>query len=149
MDRISLLVILLCVTNPGSCSKQVSVLKYKDGKECSSALVGVPITSSAASSLHDEFTFCAKYYFRFLRYSFLVGIEPDLIIKINDFENKVGYLIIQGIYYKFVFPNQTITPDSWQYMCLAISSIQIEIVLNGEILFRNPKVDDSNKKINS
>ena len=137
----------MCMTNPGSSSKQVSVLKYKGGNECSSALVGVPITSLATSSLIDEFTFCGKYYFRFLRYSFLMDMEPDLTLKITDFENKVGYLKFEGLYYKFNFINQTVTTDSWQYICLAISSMKIKIILNGEVLLSKPKVDVSKKKI--
>ena len=135
------------MTNPGSSSKQVSVLKFKGGEECSSNLVGVPITTSTASSLLDEFTFCGKYYFRFLRYSFLIGMEPDLTLKITDFENKVGYLRMQGLYYKFNFTNQPVTTDSWQYICVAVSSIQIKVILNGEVLLSNPKVNVPKNKI--
>ena len=125
----------------GNCSKQVvSVLNYKGGNKCSSDLVGVPIKPTSSPVL-DEFTFCGKYYFRFLRYSFLIGIEPDLILKIWDFEEKVGYLIYQQANYRFNFASQTVSPDSWQYICLAISSTQIKIVWNGEILPCDPKLD--------
>ena len=142
MEMIIVLLILMNMASPGTCSKQVSVLKYKGGKECSSDLVGVPIKStSSASSLLDEFTFCGKYYLRFVRYSTLMGIEPDLILKIWDFDNKVGFLTHQGIYYKFYFPNITVTPDSWQYICFTISSIQIKIVWNGEILLNTHKLE--------
>ena len=126
----------------GNCSEQVSVLEYKGGNECASDLVGVPIKSTPSmTSLFEEFTFCGKYYFRFLRYSNLMGIEPDLILKIRDFEKERGFLMYQGAYYWFNFPNQTVTPDSWQYICLAITSTQIKIVWNGEILLSDPKVD--------
>ena len=129
MDRILLVLILINLLNIGSSSKQVSVLKYKGGNECSSALVGVTTKPySSTSSLHDEFTFCGKYYFRFLRSSCLMGLEPDLILKITDFENNLGFLMLQGVYYRFAFPNHKVTPDSWQYLCLAISSTQIKIV---------------------
>ena len=47
METIKLLLILTSVANPGSCDKQVSVLKYKGGDECSSDLVGVPIKSTS------------------------------------------------------------------------------------------------------
>ena len=70
-----------------------------------------------------------------------MGMEPDLILRIWDFEKKVGFLMYQGVYYRFDFTNQTITPDSWQYICLAMTSIKIKIVLNGEILLSDPKVD--------
>ena len=76
---ILLLLIQMNLLNIGSSSKQVSVLKYKGGNECSSDLVGVTIkTSSSKSPLHDEFTFCGKYYFRFLRSSCLItAISKD------------------------------------------------------------------------
>ena len=142
MDRILLVLILMNLLNIGSSSKQVSVLKYKGGNECSSALVGVTTKPySSTSSLHDEFTFCGKYYFRFLRSSCLMGLEPDLILKITDFENNLGFLMLQGVYYRFSFPNHKVTPDSWQHLCLAISSNQIKIVLNGQIILSDPKLD--------
>ena len=57
------------MAKPGNCLNQVAVLKYNGGNECQGDLAGVPIksTSSTTTSLLDEFTFCAKYYFRFLR----------------------------------------------------------------------------------
>ena len=83
MKGIKLLLTLLSLAL-GSCSKQISVLKYKGGNECSNALVGVPIKSiSPSSSLINEFTFCGKYYFRFLRSTCLMGMEPDLMLKIT------------------------------------------------------------------
>ena len=144
-----LLLILMNMANQGNCSNQVSVLKYKKGNECSNALVGVPIKSilSTLTLSLEEFTFCGKYYFRFLHNSFLMGVEPDLILSIWNFERIHGYLLYQGTYYTYYFDNQTVTPDSWQYVCLAISSIQTKIVWNGEILFSNPIVDVSKEKI--
>ena len=148
MEIIKLLLILMNLVNAGSCSKQVSVLKYKGGNKCSSALVGVPIKStSSMSTLHDEFTFCGKYYFRFLRSTCLMGMEPDLMLKITNFEKNLGFLMDQAVYYKFTFPNQTITPDSWQYLCLAISSMKIKIVLNGQILLSDLKLDFPTEEI--
>ena len=142
INQIFLLLMLMNLLNIGSSSKQVSVLKYKDGNECSNDLVGVTIkNSSSKSSLHDEFTFCGKYYFRFLRTSCLMGMEPDLILKITDFEKNMGFLMVQGVYYRFAFPNQTVTPDSWQHLCLVISSTQLKIILNGEIILNDPKLD--------
>ena len=50
MEIIKLLLILMNLVNPGSRSKQVSVLKYKGGNECSSAFVGGPIKSTSSMS---------------------------------------------------------------------------------------------------
>ena len=85
------------MASPGNCGKQVvSVLKYKGGNACLNAVVGVPIKSApSTSSLLEEFTFCGKYYFRFLRKSILLSIEPDLCMGISDFENKV---VLNGCY---------------------------------------------------
>ena len=93
-----LLLILMNMANQGNCSNQVSVLKYKKGNECSNALVGVPIKSilSTLTLSLEEFTFCGKYYFRFLHNSFLMGVEPDLILSIWNFERIHGYLLYQG-----------------------------------------------------
>ena len=153
MMIITLLVIIMNRTNLGNCGKQVSVLKYKGGNECSSALVEVPINSNSPTiSLHHEITYCGSYYFRFLRKSVLMAIEPDIILLIRHFENKDGNVmdgnvLYHGLYYKFYFHNQTVTPESWQYVCLAISSSMIKIVWNGEILLNKPKVDASKGKI--
>ena len=135
MERILFFLILMNIASHGNCSNQeVSVLNYKDGHKCSSDLVGVPIKST--SSHIDEFTFCGKYYFRFLRRSFLMSVEPDLILSIFDFENKKGEVIYQGAFYPFSFHNQTILPESWQYVCLVVTSIQIKVVWNGELLYK-------------
>ena len=136
MKRIILLLMLLNISSPGNCSDQIRVLKYKGGMNCTGDLVGVP-----TSSLLEEFTFCGKYYFRFLHSSVLMGIEPDLILNIENFEKHFGFLMIHGDYYRFDFHNQTVTPDSWQYICLAVNTSQMKIVWNGEILFNHPKPD--------
>ena len=131
------------MAKPGNCLNQVAVLKYNGGNECQGDLVGVPIksTSSTTTSLLDEFTFCAKYYFRFLRECFLMSMEPTFYLEIWDFENKVGLLMYQGIYYRFYFYNQTLMPNSWQYICLAVSPMEMKLVWNGEILSSHTKVD--------
>ena len=138
----------MSLASPGYCNNQVSVLKYKGGNECSSALVGVPIeSSSSAASLLDEFTFCGKYYFRFFtKEVHLMGIEPDLVLQIWDFETKNGDIFYQGSYYSFYFYNQTVTLDSWQNICLTVSSTQTKIVWNGDILFGISKIDVSKEK---
>ena len=76
-----------------------------------------------------------------------MSMEPDLILDIFDFETKKGEVFYQGAYYPFYFHNQNVTPDSWQYICLVISSIQIKIVWNGEILLSQCKLDLSTAEI--
>ena len=136
MQRIQLLLTLFNIANPGNCSNnQVSVLKYKGGTECENSLVGVPMKYTSSM------TFCGMYRFRFLQNSFLMGIEPDNILRIWDLSENVGILIHQGVTYKFYFPNQIVTPDSWQYICLAISPTLIKIAWNGEIVLSEPKLE--------
>ena len=65
-----------------------------------------------------------------------MSVEPDLILSIFDFENKKGEVIYQGAFYPFSFHNQTILPESWQYVCLVVTSIQIKVVWNGELLYK-------------
>ena len=93
MKRIILFLILFTISSPGDCSNQVPVLKYKSGNECASDVIGVQIKST---STLEEFTFCGKYYFRFLHPSVLMGIEPDLILNIENFEKHFGFLMIHG-----------------------------------------------------
>ena len=138
---------LFNISSQGYCSSQLPVLKYKDGEECSTALVGLSIQST--SSILKEFTFCGNYNFRFIRECLLVGIEPDLVVKLWDFENNVGLLKYQGVYYRFYFSNQLLTPDSWQYICFTISSSQIRIVWNGKIVPSDPLVNLTHKEIKS
>ena len=148
MQRIQLLLILFNIANQGNCSNhQVSVLNYKGGNECENDLVGVPITSiSSITSQLEEFTFCGMYNFRYLQNSFLMGIEPSTILRIWDFNNNVGNLFHHGVYYMFDFMNQTVTPDSWQYICVAISPTLIKIAWNGKIILSKTRVDLSKEE---
>ena len=139
--KIILLLNIINIPSLVNCSNRVSVLKYKGGHACSSVLVGIPIKPTLSKSIGiEEFTYCGKCYFRFVRNSIIFGIEPDLILGIKDFKNKRGSLLYQGVYYMFWFQNQTVNPDSWQYICLAVSSNQMKIVWNGNILLNEPKV---------
>ena len=141
MIVVKIILLLNLITSLVNCINQVSVLMYKGGNACSSVLVGIPIKPTLSKSIGiEEFTYCGKYYFRFVRNSIIIGIEPDLILGIKDFKNKRGSLLYQGVYYMFWFQNQTVNPDSWQYICLAVSSNQMKIVWNGNILLNEPKV---------
>ena len=128
----------------GNCINQVMVLQYKVGDSCSNALVGVPINSNSAL---EEFTFCGKYYFRFLRRSFLMSIKPALLLEISDFDLKKGEVFYHGAYYHFYLHNQNVTPDSWQYICLAVSKSQITVIWNGKIQYRGHKLNVSSTEI--
>ena len=75
-----------------------------------------------------------------------MGIEPDLVLQIWDFETKNGDIFYQGSYYSFYFYNQTVTLDSWQNICLTVSSTQTKIVWNGDIIFSISKIDVSKEK---
>ena len=134
---------LLNMASLGNCINQVMVLQYKGGDSCSNTLVGVPINSNSAL---EEFTFCGKYYFRFLRRSFLMSIKPALLLEISDFDLKKVEVFYQGAYYHFYLHNQNVTQDSWQYICLAVSKNQITVIWNGEIQYRGHKFDVSSKE---
>ena len=143
MQRIQLLLILFNMANLGNCSNhQVSVLKYKGGKECENDLVGVPIKStSLMTSLVEEFSICGMFSFRYLQKSYLIGIEPSSVLRIWDFNTNSANLVHQGTFYRFYFVNQTVTPDSWQNICLAISPTLMKIAWNGEIMLSKTRVD--------
>ena len=144
MKRIILFLILFTISSPGDCSNQVPVLKYKSGNECASDVIGVQIKST---STLEEFTFCGKYYFRFLRRSFLMSIKPALLLEISDFDLKKGEVFYHGAYYHFYLHNQNVTPDSWQYICLAVSKSQITVIWNGKIQYRGHKLNVSSTEI--
>ena len=90
----------------GICSNKVAILRNKDIGNCSNCncTVGIPIKSN---SLLNEFTFCGKYNFKFLRdYVLMYMNAPQIYIRIMDFEEKVGVLLHDNSGYFFFFPNQ-------------------------------------------
>ena len=118
----------------GLCSNKVAILRNKDIGNCSNCncTVGIPIKSN---SLLNEFTFCGKYNFKFLRdYVLMYMNAPQIYIRIMDFEEKVGVLLHDNSGYFFFFPNQTIKPESWQYVCLSVTPDSMKLVLNGEVV---------------
>ena len=90
-------------------------------------------------SLIDEFTFCGKYNFIFLRDTVLMYIKTsETYIRLMDFEKNYGMLQHDGAGNFFFFPNQTLNPDSWQHICLSVSKDSLKLVLNGDIIYNAP-----------
>ena len=120
----------------GKCNNQVSILRNQPIKNCpeNQCTVGIPIKSS--SSL-NEFTFCGKYRFKFLKDFLLMYMDgPNSYIRILDFEEKRGFVMHNGNAGFFYFKNQTLVPDRWLNVCMAVKDNGIVIlVLNGEIIF--------------
>ena len=126
-----LLLVLLNLLHSGSSSNEVLILKYN---QCLDPPVGIAIK---ANSDIKEFTFCAKYNFRFLRESLLMGFDENTYFWMMDFEEKMAVFKFAGEMFFVDFENQNIKPDKWQNLCISVSVYhnQIKIVLNGESLF--------------
>ena len=139
------LLVILCKISRAA---EISILKYdKVDNGCTNPLVEVPIRPN---SIKNEFTFCGKYNFRFLRESVLMGLEPNTYVWMMNFEEKDAGLKYHGMYHFFDFKNQNIIPDEWHHLCLAISLNQIKIVLNGEILLNKTiNLSSSNDEIHT
>ena len=132
MERLVSLLLLLYLLHSGICDDQVWILKYNREIDCESSDVGVPIK---ANSVIKEFTFCGKYSFKFLRESTLMSLGgTDIYFEIYDFEAKKVGLHYNNGYYFFDYHNQTLIPNEWYHICLAVSMDQMKVVLNGEIL---------------
>ena len=146
MEKITILLLTLnYLPSPISCGSKELVLRYKSGNECLNNLAWIPIKSSTQL---EEFTYCGQYYFRFLRpYNILMGLEPDTVLYISDFEAKSGTLKHGDIIYKFYFQNQIINPNSWQYICFAVSLNHIKVILNGEFLLNDKLVNTVDREI--
>ena len=126
------------------CTDQPLIIKYNQRNDCQNPLVGIPIKSN--SSL-KEFTFCGKYNFRFLRESILMGFDRQTYLWwMMNYDEKMGALKVHGKYVFFYYKTQKIRPDQWQHYCISVSSSQVKIVLNGDILL-NVTMDFSSKEI--
>ena len=133
---------LLNILNTGLCNNQVLVLRYNKRNDCQN-----PIVLIEPSKALNEFTYCGKYNFKFLRNIILIdGANFDMRIIITDFERKIGFFQYDGGSYLFDFKYQNLKPDEWHHICFSISINQLMIVLNGHILL-NEKVDLVTKEI--
>ena len=134
-------------------NEKVSVLIYKHSQNCPKYLVEIPIIKKHLPI--QEFTFCGRYNFKYLKDSVLMNLEQPLTyLRIMNFEEKMGILYHEDAGHFFYFPNQTIMPDQWQFICLARYLKSMKVVLNGEIVFDstansigNEKSSDADKKL--
>ena len=139
MMKITKFLLIICFVHIVSCKKEVAILINKQAEDCSTSksTVGIPIKSTLLPI--NEFTFCGKYRFKILKDVVLMYMNsPEVYIRIMDFDEKVGLVKHELITYFFLFPNQTIKPDSWQHVCLSVSNISIRLVLNGEVIYDAP-----------
>ena len=127
--------LILCMLHMANCNKKVAILENKPVKNSkhSKCTVGIPIKSSSPL---NEFSFCGKYRFKFLRESILMYMDgTESHLRLMNFEEKVGIIEHNLVGYFFYFQNQTMKPDSWQHICLSTSDDFITLVLNGEVVY--------------
>ena len=140
MMKITTFLLIVCFMHTVSCKRDVAILTNKPAEYCpstSKSTVGIPIKSTLMPI--NEFTFCGKYRFKILKDVVLMYMNsPEVYVRIMDFDEKVGLVKHELITYFFFFPNQTINPDSWQHVCLAVSDESIKLVLNGEVIYNAP-----------
>ena len=128
---LGIFLLIFCVLHMANCNKKVAILENKPVKNSkhSKCTVGIPIKSSSPL---NEFSFCGKYRFKFLRESILMYMDgTESHLRLMNFEEKVGIIEHNLVGYFFYFQNQTMKPDSWQHICLSISDDFITLVLNG------------------
>ena len=122
----------------GTCTNKVPILINKQVNDCLNCecTVGIPIKST---SILNEFTFCGKYSFKFLKDAVLMYMNtPQVYIRMLNFEDKVGLLMHDLRTYFFSFANHTMKPDSWQHFCMSVKLDSMKLVINGEIVFDAP-----------
>ena len=139
MEKTIIFWLILCLIHLGFCINKVPILINKQVNECPNCecTVGIPIQST---SMLNEFTFCGKYSFKFLKDAVLMYMNtPQVYIRMFNFKDKLGVLM-HGLNTNFFsFANQTMKPDSWQYFCLSIKHDSMKLVLNGEVVFNTTK----------
>ena len=129
--KFSLFLLLLNLVHMGMSSDQILIMKYTQGIAYDCPSVTVPI---ATNSVLDEFTYCGKYSFRFLRESVLMALDGSTYLWMMNYEDKMAAVKAFGKYVFFYYENQIIKPDQWQHFCVSISLHQVKVVLNGEII---------------
>ena len=119
-----------------NCNKTNLVLRNKDVKDCANDDDTVSSIHAKSLSLVDEFTFCGKYSFKFLKDSVLMYMKAsETYIRLMDFEKRYGVLKHDNAANFFFFPNQTFNPDSWQHICLSVSKVSLKLVINGDVIY--------------
>ena len=112
MEKISIrLFLFYMLLYIGNCSTKVSLLKYKNFDACNnsiqSSLIEIPIVSKNPL---NEFTFCGKYIFKFMRETILMYMkESNTYIRFlnrkSQIDENVGVLLVNGYHFLF-FHNQ-------------------------------------------
>ena len=139
MEKSGIVMLILCLIHAGTCTIKVPILINKDANDCPDCecTVGIPIKST---SILNEFTFCGKYSFKFLKDAVLMYMNtPQVYIRMLDFKDKLGVLMHGLSTNFFSFANQTMKPDSWQYFCMSLKHDSMKLVLNGEVVFNTTK----------
>ena len=138
MAKSGIVLLILCLIHAGTCTNKVPILINKDTNDCSDCqcTVGIPIKST---SILNEFTFCGKYSFKFLKDAVLMYMNtPQVYIRMMNFKDKVGLLMYNLRTFFFSFDNQNMKPDSWQHFCISVKLDSIKLVINGDIVFDAP-----------
>ena len=138
MEKSGIVLLILCLMHVAVCTNKVPILINKQANDCPNCkcTVGIPIKST---STLNEFTFCGKYSFKFLKDAVLMYMNtPQVYIRVMNFKDMVGLLMYNLRTYFFSFANQTMKPDSWQHFCMSVKLDSMKLVLNGEVVFNAP-----------
>ena len=113
--------------------KSVPVVEFLQEKDCDST-INYSINPKKALT---ELTLCGKYSFKFLKEVnalTLKGEQWSLQLGLIDFEKKFGFVYFGGAPFIFKWFNQNLKPDQWQHLCYTVTSKEIHVVMNGEVL---------------
>ena len=133
---IKLLLGFFLIQNRHCCNaaNSVPVIEFLQEKDCGSTTINYSINSSKGIT---ELTSCGKYSFKFLK-KFkplkLEGSNWSITLNLNDFEKKFGFVDYGGAPYMYKWFNQNLKPDQWQHLCYTVTSKEIHVVMNGEVL---------------
>ena len=93
MASVLKLVLILCMVCMFNCNKTNLILKNKSINDCPNYDDTVSSTNVKSLSLIDEFTFCGRFSFKFLKDSVLMSLEVSkTYIRLIDFERNYGLL---------------------------------------------------------
>ena len=110
MGSIGIFLLFLYIIKTTNCTENKSLLKFK----CREDVIEAPVDFNLKL---NEFTFCGKFSFKFLTRMGMVYMEPHTELFMIDSENKVGVVVLNGVYDLFFFRNQTVLPNTWQSIC--------------------------------
>ena len=64
----------------------------------------------------------------------LKGLTWSLELGLIDFDKKFGFMYFGDAPFIFKWFNQNLKPDQWQHLCYTVTSKEIHVVMNGEVL---------------